>query len=238
VSAAVADRRASLWAALFGAATLAVYVGFAALEPVRAAIASGCGAPEMFTKFQLARSLNDLIAVFSAPAGACRGPIIAAMDAANRLDLYAFVPAYAAFLIAASIMLAGAWRTRLALAAIGAVIVAALADAAETATQLRITQDIEGAGAELAPLAIAFWMKYAAMGVHAALMAIIALSAPRRRLIVAAFAIIAALATIGAAFDAGRVPFMTLCFGLFWLSLLVTAAAGFVRPLARDASPA
>jgi hypothetical protein len=135
VSAAVPDRRAALGAALFGIATLAIFAGFRALPEVRAAIASGCASEQTFADFQLARTMHDLIAVFSAPAGDCRAQIIAAVDAANRLDLYAFIPVYFIFLASATIALSGAWRTKLALAAIAAVVVAADGDVLETATQ-------------------------------------------------------------------------------------------------------
>jgi hypothetical protein len=229
VSAAAPDRRAAAAATALGVATLAIFVGFQALKPVREAVASGCGTPETFAKFQLARSMDDLIAVFSAPGGVCRAPIIAAMDAANALDLYAFIPAYAAFLVAATIALAGPWRTRVAIAAIGAVVVAALGDAVETSTQLRITQDIEAAAPHLPGLALGYWVKNAGLGVHAALVAGIALSPPRRRFVTAGFAAIAALSVVGGAFDPARAPITTLCFGLFWIALLAMAAAGLVR---------
>jgi hypothetical protein len=234
VSAAVADRRASFAAAVFGLATFAVFIGFQTLPAVQGAISSGCGAPETLTRFQLARSMADLIAVFSAPGGVCRAPITAAMDAANNLDLYGFIPVYSAFLAAAAIALAGPWRTRIALGALGAVVVAALGDAVETSTQLRITQDIEAAAPLLSALAIGYWVKNAALGVYAAFVTGVALAAPRRRFVLAGFATVAALAVVGAAFDPGRAPFMTLCHGAFWLALLVVVGRGLLRPEARD----
>jgi hypothetical protein len=181
--------------------------------------------------------MDDLIAVFSAPGGECRAPVVAAMEAMNRLDLYAFIPSYGAFLIAAAIALTGPWRTRLALAAIGAAGLAAAGDAVETTTQLRITQDIEAAAPLLGALALGFWVKNGALGLYSALTAAIALIPPRRRILLAALGAIAALATIGAAFDLSRVPLMTACFAAFWIALLVIAAVSLIRPPARGASP-
>ncbi|MBL8548872.1 MAG: hypothetical protein JNJ73_02725 [Hyphomonadaceae bacterium] len=236
MSAAVPDRRAAMAATGLGLATLGVFIGFRTLEPVRAAISSGCGASDTLSRFQLARTMDDLIAVFSAPAGVCRAPIVTAMDAANRLDLYAFIPVYAAFLIAAAIALSGPWRTHVALAAIGAVVLAALGDALETATQLRITQDIEAATPHLPALAIGYWVKNASLGVYAAVIAGVALAPPRRRFALATIAALATLAMVGAAFDEARAPFMTLAFGAFWIALLAIAGQALLpRPATGDA---
>ncbi|MGE0829609.1 MAG: hypothetical protein AB7O04_09685 [Hyphomonadaceae bacterium] len=231
------DRRAALLCAFLGLATLGVFIGFQMLPPVRAAMESGCADGEAMAHFQMARTMADLVGVFSAPNGECRATMIAAMDALNKLDIFLFVPAYAGFLAAAVWMIAGDLRAPLALVAVGAAALAALGDVLETATQLRITRNIEGAGGLIAPLAIGFWLKYAGIAFHGVVLAALAFVQTRKRWVVIGLGIALGLAALAAAADLQRAIWMTRAIAIFWAALLAGAILTLTGHKARGVRP-
>jgi len=224
-----APSRLYAFAALaLGVGVIAVMVAFYMLPEVKAAVA--CGRATSLVEFQQARSMDDLIAVFSAPGGHCRAPMVAAMDAQNQLDLKIFIPVYALFLLASVAVFERRIRGPLFIAAAAAIVVGVVGDVVETLVQLRITDDIEGARPHFSTLAFGYTTKYLGLAAHAAVFAAIAFLAGRRfwwltlaalapPLVVAANAFGYALPTI-----AGFAP--------FWGALLVAAGLVAFRPSA------
>jgi hypothetical protein len=120
-----------------GAVTLAIVIAISWLAEVRAAYASGEFAAA-FSAFQRATTMAELNALFGDPADPAK---LAAMSAGNALDLYAFIPAYVVFLIAATAMLAGGLRKLIAWLAVVPALIGAGADVFETWTQMQMTAD-------------------------------------------------------------------------------------------------
>jgi hypothetical protein len=226
---------ARLWPLLTiagGLAALGVFVAFNVLPEVSAVYAPG-SVGEAVSAFQRAETLEDLAAVFGAPA---RAELIAAQDAVNTLDLYAFIPAYALFLVAGAWTLAGGARQPAAAwVAITAALAGAGADIVETAQQLRLTADYSNAAAHL-PIAPAHWAKYAALGVNALGVSAMALLGARKRPILGVLGL-APLPCVLAVW-AGLIEdtrLFSAAFGLYWIALLGLAVMTWVR--AKDASP-
>jgi hypothetical protein len=87
------------WAAVVaGLATLAMTIAFTLLPEVSAAIRACGGRMPSLVRFQLALTVADVLEALG-PVGACRQAAVAAMDAANRLDLHAYIATYGAFLL-------------------------------------------------------------------------------------------------------------------------------------------
>ena len=223
---------------LLGLATLALLVGFFALPAVQAAQASGCTDATAIQRFQLARSEADLALVFSARDSECRPVITAAMNAVNQLDLFAFIAIYAGFLIAAVFMIAPYPRSRAAIAAFAAVVIAACGDVLETVTQLVIMQRIDSAPHPLLLLQIGAWTKYGFLALHGVLMGALALVGSRKNWVVAILGFTALAATLAASIDpVQRAPLMSAALAAFWLSLLATAVLRIVRLGTKARSP-
>jgi hypothetical protein len=223
-------RRAAIACALLGLATLALSIGFFALPAVQAAQGSACIEPLAVQRFQLARTEADISFVFGAPQSACRPVIEAAMNAVNRLDLFAFIPVYAGFLIAAVFMIAPYPRSYAAVAAFVAVALAACGDVLETATQLAITAHIDRRPHPLLLLQIGAWTKYGALAAHGVLVGALALIGSRRNWVIAVLGFAALAATLAASIDPlQRAPWMSAVFVALWLSLLGTAILRIAR---------
>jgi hypothetical protein len=223
-------RRAAIACALLGLATLALSIGFFALPTVQAAQASGCIEPLAVQRFQLARTEADIYLVFGAPQSACRPVIEAAMNAVNRLDLFAFIPVYAGFLIAAAFMIAPYARSYVAIAAFAAAALAVSGDVLETATQLAITDRIDRKPHPLLWLQVGAWTKYGALAAHGVLIGALALIGSRRNWVVAVLGFLALAATLAASIDPlQRAPWMSAVFVALWLSLLGTAIIRIAR---------
>lgn len=172
------------WAALTAAAGLATLaaalaIALAALPAIRAA--DGCVAADSLVRFELARTLAELQQVLHGPGDLCRGPALAAMERANRLDLLGFIPGYTVLGVSAALWLGSGRRRPLVLAAVLAAGAACVADCAETLRLLAIARDVE-AHADLARVSgLAARIKFDALAVHAALLAALGfLAAPRR----------------------------------------------------------
>ena len=209
-----------LTTAVAGAVTLAIVIAFGGLPEVRAAYASGEFAAA-FSAFQRVTTMAELDALFGDPADPAR---LAAMSAGNALDLYAFIPAYIVFLIAATAMLAGGLRKPVAWLAIVPALVGAGADVFETWTQMQMTADWSRAPELLPLVAPACWTKYVALALHGlACSAIAFLGAPRRWLI-GALGLVPMAGILAFWAGALQIPSpMTMVFGIFWIALLALA---------------
>jgi hypothetical protein len=121
---------------------IALHAAFVLVGP--AGSCAGPSAVPPIIDFQLASSRAELEHIFGTANSACRPDVIAAMHAANRLDLYLYIPAYLVFLLsffAALRLKAIGWAAWVGFAT---ALAAALCDIAETAWQLRITGDFPG----------------------------------------------------------------------------------------------
>ena len=179
--------------------------------------------------FQRAETPADIAAVFGSPPDARR---IAAMDALNRLDLWAFVPAYLLFLSAAAVMLGGLRNRWTQLAMLFAVI-GATADAVETWKQLQLTADIANVEAHL-PIAPWHWIKYFALALNGVAVASLCITAPNRRWILAVIALAPILFVAAAYVELLSTRAFAGAFTIYWIALLVLAAIQSVR--GKDAS--
>lgn len=213
-----------------GVATLLLFVAFAMLPQMRAAAA--CLPSGAVVQFEFAASLDDLIAIFGPAGGACRPLAVAAMDATNTLDVWAFIPIYTLFCVAAAVFVARGAPRLLAIAAIAAALGAGAADYVETLALLRITQTLDAPGDLLVQSQAGAWSKFALLAAHAFFCAGVCLNDSRRRPVTGLLLLLPALGTAAAWLDHYRFAgLMSLSFGLAWLALLIGAGReGFFAP--------
>lgn len=206
-----------------GIATLIAFISLGSQPAVRAAYETS-EVSLAVSAFQRSETVQDIALVFGYPADPAR---VAAMDALNTLDLWAFIPAYALFLCAAAIMLGGP-RNRWALLAIAFGLVGAAADAVETWKQLQLTANIANPEANL-PIAPWHWLKYGALALNGVAFASLCFTLEKKRTILGLIAFapfpLVALAYMGAI--SPRI--FSAAFGLYWIALLVIAAMDAVR---------
>jgi len=219
----------------FGIATLAAFYWLGGQPAVRGVYESNEIALAV-SAFQRAETMRDIVLVFGYPTNEAA---VAAMDALNRVDLFAFIPAYALFLCAGAIMLGGR-RNRWAQLAIGFALAGALADVVETWKQLQLTADMANAEAQL-PLAPWHWLKYGALALNGVAVTSLCLTLEKRRLILAVLAF-APLPLVALSYmDALSTRVFAAAFTVYWLGLLAVAAIETVRAtglLARARNPA
>ena len=207
-----------------GLVTLAVSIAFSMMPAVSAFYAPG-DISAAVGEFQRASAMADLVSVFGDPPDPAA---VEAMDAINTLDLYAFIPAYAAFLIAGAAMLAGGLRNPVAWFAIDFAVLGAAADAVETLMQLRVTADWENAAAHL-PIAPWHWTKYGLLALNGGAVALICFLTPRKRWVLGLIAL-APLPLVLAAWAGWADPrYFSGAFRLYWLALLAVAFMETVR---------
>jgi hypothetical protein len=229
---AVMTSNTRLWAiltTLAGLASLAVTVGFRILPEVAAAQAAGCGGPQVIA-FEFARTVAEALRLFQPDS--CRASLLTAMDAANRLDVWAYIPTYTLFGVFGAIFAARGARPPLVLLAILAAITALVADYVETTTLLKITADLAAAtDAMTVRASTAAWIKFGALAVHGLLVAGVCLQGAPRRWILGLALVAPAIGFIPAAIDPARwTAVMTLGFLIGWLVLLAFAAKEAVWP--------
>jgi hypothetical protein len=219
----VSARTLPLLALALGVATLIAFVFLGGQPAVREVYASNEVALAV-SAFQRAETMRDIVLVFGYPIDDAR---VAAMDALNRVDLWAFIPAYALFLSAAAIMLGGL-SNRWTQLAIAFALIGAAADAVETSKQLQLTADIANAEAHL-PIAPWHWLKYGALALNGVAVASLCATSERKRWILGVLAFapfpLVALSYMGAL--STRV--FAAAFTLYWVALLVIAAIESVR---------
>lgn len=208
---------------ILGLATLGCFIAMGA-QPAVTAIYERTEIASAVSAFQRAETTADIEIVFGAPTDA---RVIAAQDAINTVDLYGFIPAYGLFLCAAAIMLGGL-RNRWTIAAIVFALIGALADVVETAKQLALTADIANAGAHL-PLAPWHWLKYAALALNGVAVATIAISAEKKRWIIAVIALAPFPLVAGAYAGLWSPRLFSPAFAVYWIALLALGAMETVR---------
>jgi hypothetical protein len=214
--------------ALLGMLTLGAFLALGSQPAVRAVYSASEVSPNV-SAFQRAETLGDIAAVFGSPADPAK---MAAMDALNTLDLWAFIPAYALFLVAAAIMLGGL-RNRWTQIAIIFALLGAAGDVIETWKQLQLTADIANAEAHL-PLAPWHWLKYGALALNGVAIATVCFTSAKKRWILGAIALASFPLVVLSYMDAITPRAFAATFALYWIALLAVAALEVFR---KPASP-
>ena len=209
---------------LLGLATLASFV-WLGLAPEVTAVYARSEVALAVSEFQRSVTTADLARVFGDPADPA---IIAAQNVINTRDLYAFIPAYTLFLIAAALMLGGQARPPATWAAIIFAILGGAADAVETKLQLQITADLSDAAAHL-PVATWHWAKYLALALNGAAVAALALLAARKRWIIGAIALVPLPLVMLAWAGITSPRLFSAAFAAYWIALLAVAVIETVR---------
>jgi hypothetical protein len=223
-------RALPLITAILGVLTLGAFVALGS-QPAVSDVYSASEISPNVSAFQRAETPGDIAAVFGDPADAAR---MAAMDALNTLDLWAFIPAYALFLVAAAVLLGGL-RNRWTQIAIVFALLGAAGDIIETWKQLQLTADIENVEAHL-PIAPWHWLKYAALALNGVAIATICITSAKKRWILAAIALVSFPIVVLSYMDAITPRAFAATFALYWIALLVIALIETIKPSARAAS--
>jgi hypothetical protein len=225
----VSPRRWAIATAVFGLLVLTTFAVFALLPQMAAA--QSCLPPGSVVQFELARNAADLLALFGAPGSECRVLAVAAMDAVNTVDVWAFIPLYTLFCAAGALYLAeGALLRPLTVAAVGAALLAAAADYLETTTLLAITSTLDDAEPLLAYSQFGAWAKFTLLAAHALFCAGLCYMSPQRRTVLGVLLILPTFGVLAAAYDhAALASVMNGAFALAWLGLLLVALRDAVR---------
>lgn len=226
------------WATIvLGVATLALFGAFSMLPEMRAA--GECLAAGSVVKFELASSVDDLQAIFGPSGSECRELGVAAMDAVNRLDIWAFIPTYTLFCVAGALFLARGAPRLLAFVAVAAAFGAAVSDYVETLALLEITETLDAPGALLAQSQAGAWSKFALLATHAFFCAGVCFNDAQRRPILGLLLLLPALGTAAAWLDHERLTnVMNGGFAIAWAALLVVAVRDTLFARAPSAAPA
>jgi hypothetical protein len=219
----VSGRTLPLVTLALGIATLIAFVALGG-QPAVSAVYSASEVGLAVSAFQRAETVQDIVLVLGYPVDQER---VAAMDALNRLDLMAFIPAYALFLCAAAIMLGGL-RNRWTQVAIAFALAGAAMDVVETWMQLQLTANLDNVAPYL-PIAPWHWLKYGALALNGVAITSLCLTLEKRRLILAAFAF-APLPLVALAYMEAISPRVFAgAFTAYWVALIVIAAIESVR---------
>jgi hypothetical protein len=195
-----------------------------------AAATAHCLDRTALARFQLARSVDDLVDVFGPADSPCRPLVSRALEATQRADFQGLIPAYTVFFTTAAVALAGV-RRAWTLVAIVATLVAAAANVIEDRIQLMIIQSVEQAGPLLPPLEIATLTKFAALAVCAAAFAGWALDQKQKKWPLFVGGLLPLPATLASAPDPQRLGFlMALTFLLFAGVLCAFVVVVTLRP--------
>jgi hypothetical protein len=224
-----------LWVltALLGLATFAFGIWFTRNVPVTSCTGPLPQGVTALGAFQMARTTGDIEAVFGPAGDPCRATMVAAMDRANTVDLFGFIPTYGAFLACGLLALARL-GARIARVGLVALVVGLAFDVLETATQLRLTHELPGSDAALTALAVGSVGKFAALALAAlcAGLAMLARGGMAGRIAGILCATGAALGAFGLVDPSAR-PLLALGNALSWVVLLVYAiVAAIARPRA------
>ena len=204
-----------------GLITFAVCAMFFQLPEVDGVFPSANDASAAMTQFQLARSTADVTHVLGDPADP---RLVAAMNAANRLDLIAFIPVYGLFLLMAGPLVIGRLDRRLTLVILKATFVGLLGDVVETSTQLRMTGDPAGLPQLLDQLAVGSTMKFFGLGTAALLCAYACLREKPRHYGLAFGGVMQMISTVAAFYDPARFGSgLSGAVGGFWVGLTIHA---------------
>jgi hypothetical protein len=215
-------RRLPVLVAVAGLVVLAITLAFGRLPAVQAA--GECWAQDAVFLFEFATTYEDLRGIFGPEFDPCHEPNLAAMDAANTLDVFAYIPAYTAFTCLTALYFAGA-TSRLRALAIGLALAAAVADYIETAMLLTITSNLESASiAQMLTASTAAWVKFGSLAAHSAVLSIACFIGAPRRLVLGPLFALPLIAFAAMAADFGLYNLLKLGFFASWIPMLIVAA--------------
>jgi len=152
---------------VFGVGVMGLVGWFAAITPSQACRGQLAPGTSPFLAFQLARTTDDIEAVFGREGDPCRAGMVAALDLANKVDLIAFIGMYTGFLACFFLALLRSGFFGLARVGLVAAIVACVSDVLETSIQLYITSSLPGPVTSLVLLAIGSTGKFLGIAVAA-----------------------------------------------------------------------
>lgn len=152
---------------VFGVGVMGLAAWFAGTTPSQACSGQLAPGTSPFLAFQLARTIDDIEAVFGRAGDPCRTGMVAALDLANKVDLIAFIGMYTGFLACFFLALRRPGFAGLAGVGLVATAVACLSDVLETSTQLYITSYLPGPVTSLVFLAIGSTGKFLGIAVAA-----------------------------------------------------------------------
>lgn len=220
---------ASAWraCALAGLATLAVSFGFALIEHLRPCGPTG-GAGAILA-LELVRTPADLLQLFGGGAQPCAGQLETAQIQALWLDMLAFIPAYAAFLLLGILALEPE-RGRLALAALAMIAVAALLDEIEGLVLLQLTPAWANPPDLFGPLYWTVRPKFFLLGAGELVIALLLWRGTWLAKLVALPMAVGGAVSIGFLVTAPRNPLMMEGHRWAWTALLVLALIAAIRP--------
>lgn len=216
----------ALLTAIAGFASLGTVASFQMLDEVKAA--HDCDAGEAVIRFELARSIDTLVAIFGPAESACRSKVVAAVDAVNTLDVHVFIPSYTAFAVLAALFLSGGKLVPMALGAMGAALVACGADYVETLHLLDYTPSLIPSADALATSANAAWIKFAALGLNGLCLAGLCFTSEARRPILGVLLCLPAIGVAMMGVDLKWIWLQSLGFFAAWTPLLVMAVRSAV----------
>jgi hypothetical protein len=174
-------------------------------------------------RFEWVRTVDDVRALFGEEP--CRSRLAAAMDRVNRIDVWAYIPAFTLFQLFAAWALRGSGRG-LAIAAAAAALVAAVCDQAEDQILLAITASLPG---EQGQIDLLFWLvrtKFALLALAAAFLGLLLARTPgTTRWLGTAMIVGSAIALAGLVAPQLLTPGIALA----WTALLVAALLQVVR---------
>lgn len=226
------DRARSWWIACVLAGLGVIALAAWLLGVIPAATCSGPLPPGLSSliAFQLARTPADVEHVFGPAGDPCRPGMIAALDAADRVDLLAFIPAYTLFLATALIALARSGAGTVARLGLFALAAAAAFDVVETSVQLYLTGHLPGGPVALTLLAVGSTGKYVMLALVAvcAGLALLGHRTVSARLAATACLVGAALVLFGAVAASARAALGGGNF-LAWVAVFLYAIPAAVR---------
>jgi hypothetical protein len=219
----VSGRALPLVTLLLGLATLGAFL-WLGLSPEVTSVYDRNEVALAVSEFQRSVTTADLARVFGDPADPA---IIAAQNSVNTRDLWAFIPAYTLFLIAAALLLSER-RGPITWAAIVFALLGGAADAVETYLQLCITGDLANAEQYL-PVATWHWAKYLALALNGLAVAALCLLVARKRWIVGVIALTPLPLVLLAWAGVTSPRLFSVAFAAYWIALLVLALIETVR---------
>lgn len=183
----------------------------------------GSAALDPMIRFEWVRTVDEVRALFGAEP--CRSTLAGAMDGANRIDIFAYIPTFTLFQLFAAWAL-HRWGRHVALTAAAAAIVAAVCDQAEDQILLAITASLPG---EQGQIDMLFWLVRVKFALLAVAGACLGLLLTRRtgatRWLGIAMIVGAAVALVGQAAPQLLTPGIALA----WTALLIAALISVVR---------
>lgn len=152
---------------VFGLGVIGLVAWFAAVAPGQACRGQLATGSSPILAFELARTTDDIEAIFGGEGDPCRAGMAAALDLTSKVDLIAFIGMYSGFLACFFLALLRSGLFGLARVGLVAAVVACVSDVLETSIQLYITSSLPGTVTSLVLLTIGSNGKFLGIAVAA-----------------------------------------------------------------------